>query len=138
MAWYSFLTSTTKTAETAAEAGKSIVDGLISGIDKIAYTDEEKAEARQKGSETILKFWEAISKESTEQSRARRILAKMTFQVFFFFLLAAAVVYRFDAEYARFLLQLAGKIMFLVSAIGVIYFGPHQLQKIVKSDRGGS
>jgi hypothetical protein len=27
---------------------------------------------------------------------------------------------------------LAGKIMFLVSAIGVIYFGPHQLQKIVK------
>ena len=105
---------------------------MISGIDAIAYTDEEKAEARQKGSETILKFWEAISRESTEQSRARRILAKMTFQVFFFFLLAAAVVYRFDAEYARFLLQLAGEIMSLVSAIGVIYFGPHQLQKIVK------
>ena len=43
MAWYSFLTSTTKTAETAAEAGKSIVDGLISGFDKMAFTDEEKA-----------------------------------------------------------------------------------------------
>lgn len=132
MAWYSFLTSTTKTAETAAEAGKSIVDGLISGIDAIAYTDEEKAEARQKGSETILKFWEAISRENTEQSKARRVLAKMTFQVFFFFLLAAATVFKFDAELARFLLQLAGKIMFLVSAIGVIYFGPHQLQKVLK------
>ncbi len=132
MAWYSFLTSSTKTVETATEAGKSIVDGLISGIDKIAYTDEEKAEARQKGSETILKFWEVIAKENSEQSKARRILAKMTFQVFFFFLLAAAVVYKFDPEYAKFLLILAGKIMFLVSAIGVIYFGPHQLQKIVK------
>ena len=54
------------------------------------------------------------------------------FQVFFFFLLAAAVVFRFDSEYAKILLILAGKIMFLVSAIGVIYFGPHQLQKIVK------
>ena len=61
-----------------------IVDGLISGIDKIAYTDEEKAEAHQKGTETILKFWEVISRENTEQSKARRILAKMTFQVFFF------------------------------------------------------
>ncbi len=105
---------------------------MISGIDKIAYTDEEKAEAHQKGTETILKFWEVISKENTEQSKARRILAKMTFQVFFFFLLAAATVFKFDADLARFLLQLAGKIMFLVSAIGVIYFGPHQLQKIVR------
>jgi len=71
---------------------------LISEIDAIAYTDEEKAEAH----------------------------------LFFFFLLAAAVVFRFDSEYAKILLILAGKIMFLVSAIGVIYFGPHQLQKIVK------
>ena len=57
MAWYSFLTSSTKTVETATEAGKSIVDGLILGIDKIAYADEEKA---------------------------RRILAKLTFEEFFF------------------------------------------------------
>ena len=126
------LTSSTKKVETATEVGKSIVDGLISEIDAIAYTDEEKAEAHQKGTETILIFWEVISRENTEQSKARRILAKMTFQVFFFFLLAAAVVYKFDPEYAKFLLILAGKIMFLVSAISVIYFGPHQLQKIVK------
>ena len=46
--------------------------------------------------------------------------------------MSAAMVYKFDPEYAKFLLILAGKIMFLVSAIGVIYFGPHQLQKIVK------
>ena len=105
---------------------------MISGIDAIAYTDEEKADARQKGTETILKFWEVISKENTEQSKARRILAKMTFQVFFFFLLVAAVVYKFDPGYAKFLLILVGKIMFLVSAIGVIYFGPNHLQKIVK------
>jgi hypothetical protein len=97
------LTSSTKKVETATEVGKSIVDDLISEIDAIAYTDEEKAEAHQKGTETILIFWEVISRENTEQSKARRILAKMTFQVFFFFLLAAAVVYKFDPEYAKFL-----------------------------------
>ncbi|MDX2509077.1 MAG: hypothetical protein QNK28_05935 [Desulfobacterales bacterium] len=42
------------------------------------------------------------------------------------------MVYKFDPEYASFMLVLAGKIMFLVSAIGVIYFGPHQLQKLMK------
>ena len=126
------LTSSTKKVETATEAGKSIVDGLISEIDAIAYTDEEKAEAHQKGTETILKFWEVIARENTEQSKVKRILAKMTFQVFFFFLLAAATVFKFDADLAKFLLALAGKIMFLVSAIGAIYFGPHQLQKVMK------
>ena len=119
------LTSSTKKVETATEVGKSIVDGLISEIDAIAYTDEEKAEAHQKGTEAILKFWEVIARENTEQSKVRCILAKMTFQVFFF-LLSAAVVYKCDPEYANFLLILAGKIMFLVFAIGVIYFGPHQ------------
>ncbi|TET65818.1 hypothetical protein E3J49_00640 [Candidatus Bathyarchaeota archaeon] len=132
MAWYSFLTSSTRAVESTAKAGETIVNGLVSGIDALVFTEEEKSAATQKGTETILKFWEAVSKENTEQSIARRMLAKMTFQVFFFFLLAAAVVYKFDVEYAKFLLELAGKIMFLVSAIGLIYFGPHQFSKIVK------
>lgn len=137
MAFWSFLTSSTKTVETAAEAGKKITDGIVNGIDALFLTDEEKLQYRQKGAENILKYWEIISKENTEQSKARRELAKMTFQVFFFFLLAAAVLYKLDTEYAKFLLQLAGKIMFLVSAIGVIYFGPHQIQKVwKKTDKG--
>ena len=60
-------------------------------------------------------------------------IAKL-FQAYSFLLLAAAVVYKFDPEYAKFLLIPTGKIMFLVSAIGVIYFGPHHLQKIVTKE----
>ena len=136
MAWYSFLTSSTKAVESTAKAGETIVDGIVKGLDALILTDEEKIKYTQKGAETVLKFWEVVSKENTEQSIARRMLAKMTFEVFFFFLLAAAVTYKFDTELAGFLLTLAGKIMFLVSAIGVIYFGPHQLQKITnKGDK---
>ncbi len=132
MAWYSFLTSSTKAIETTMETGEKIVDGLMSGLDKVWYTDEEKSDAKQKASETILKFWQCVANENTEQSKARRELAKMTFKVYFFFLLTALVLYGFDKEYAKFALGLAGAITFLVSAIGIIYFGPHQFQKIVK------
>lgn len=132
MGFFTSLFALPKTADKVADMGKTIVDGAVSGIDAIFYTDEEKAAAKQKASETILKFWDSIAKENTQQSKARRELSKMTFQVFFFFLLAAAVVYKLDAEYARFLLGLAGKLTVLVSAIAVIYFGPHQLSKIAK------
>ena len=130
MAWYNLLSP--KSIDTAVDAGKNITDGVIAGLDKIWHTDEEKADAKQKASETILRFWEVIAQENTEQSKARRELARMTFQVFFFFLLSGAVVYGFDKEYAKFLLSLAGTITFLVSAIGIIYFGPHQISKIIK------
>jgi hypothetical protein len=110
--------------------GKTIVDGAVSCIDAIFYTDEEKAVAKQKASDTVLKFWDTIARENTEQSQARRILARMTFQVFFFFLLAGAGLFKFDSEWSSFMFQCADKLMFLVSAIGVIYFGPHQLSKV--------
>lgn len=119
-----------KTADKAVDIADKMTTGFIAGIDKIWHTDEEKSDAKQKFTETYLGFWKLISTENSEQSKARRELAKMTFQVFFFFLLAAGVIYPFDPEYAIFLLGLAGKIMFLVTAIGVIYFGPHQLSKV--------
>jgi len=131
-AWLKFLSP--KTIDTAAEAGKKITDGIVDGIDAIWFTNEEKAAYKQKGTETILKFWELTAKENTQQSIARRELAKMTFKVFFFFLLSAAVVYKFDPVYSKILLGYADMIKFLVSAIAVIYFGPHQIQKIWKRE----
>lgn len=132
----SLFSSSDKAVETAAETGKTIVDGIVSGFDKICFTDEEKADYSQKAQETVLKFWETVSKENTEQSKARRDLAKMTFKVFFFLLLVALVLFRIDVEHAKFALQLAEKISFLISAIAVIYFGPHQISKVWKKDEG--
>ena len=83
---------------------------------------------------TILKFWGAIASENTEQSKARRALAQMTFKVFFSMLLMAIGVYPFEPGYARFILEIAGSISFIISAITVIYFGPHQIQKIFKKE----
>ena len=125
---------TKKTMETAADAGNTIVKGITGGLDVMLLTKEEKVQYTLKGAEIYLKFWDNIAKENTEQSKARRELAKMVFKVFFFFLLSAAVLWKFDQEYSKQMLAYAEYIKWIVSAVTVIYFGPHQIQKIWKKD----
>lgn len=121
-----------KSIDIAVETGAKIADGVMAGLDKMWYTKEEKAEARQKGTETLLKFWEVIANENTEQSKARRELAKMTFKVYFSLLLMAVVVRGFDKEYATFIFSVASVLTVLVGGIGAIYFGPNQISKVWK------
>lgn len=129
------LFTTQKSIDKALDIGEKITTGVISGLDKLWYTDEEKADARQKGSDTLLKFWEVIANENTEQSKARRELAKMTFKVYFFLLLAGVTVYKFDSEYSKFIFDVAGTLTGLVMGIAAIYFGPQQISKVWKKDK---
>lgn len=135
MGWLSALFSTPHTIDKAVDVGEKITTGIISGIDKCFYTNEEKAEALQKGSETLLNFWKTISAESTEQSIARRELAKMVFKSYFSMLFMTIAVYGFNAEYAKFIFEVANSFATLVLGVGAIYFGPHQLQKVL-GDKG--
>lgn len=130
MGLFSFLMGSKKLGDTAVEAGKNITDGIISGIDALILTEEEKIQYNQKGMGIVLEFWDKVAKENTEQSKARRELSKMTFTVFFTMLLLAIAVYKFDVNYAKFILEIAGSISFIISAITIIYFGPHQISKI--------
>jgi len=91
------------TIEAATKAGSAI----SAGLDKIVWTEEEKDDSANKKADTMLKFWQAIAGENTEQSKARRELAKMVFQVYFFLVLASAAVYPFNAEYAKVLYNYA-------------------------------
>jgi len=124
-----------KSIDKALDISDKITTGAISGIDKLWYTSEEKAENAQKASETLLKFWEVIENENTEQSIARREIAKMTFKVYFFLLLAGVTVYKFDIEYAKFIFEVAGTLTGLVMGIGAIYFGPQQISKIWQKEK---
>ena len=116
----------------ALDTGDKITTGLISGLDKIWYTDEEKSEARQKANDTILKFWKIIGSENSAQSTARRELAKMVFKVYFFLILLAVSVWKIDVNYADFIFTVVSDLSFLVSLIAGSYFIPHQLTKIMK------
>lgn len=126
------LFTTQKSVDKALDIGDKITTGVISGIDKLWHTEEEKSDARQKGSDTLLKFWDVTSKENTEQSKARRELAKMFSRTYLSLLVVAAPVYGFDKEYAKFLLELAGNLTGIMLMIAAIYFGPQQISKIWK------
>lgn len=130
--WFKTLFSTPDTISTAVRTGEKITDGIIAGLDKIYYTDEEKSDAQQKASETLLEYWKVISIENTEQSKGRRQLATMTFKTYLSLLLISVPVYGFDKEYAAFIFSVAGVLTIIVGAITAIYFGPHQIQKIWK------
>lgn len=124
---------TTQTSiDKAIDIGDKVTTGVISGLDKIWYTEEEKAENRQKASETLLKFWNITANENTEQSKARRELAKMTFKVYFFLLLTGVTVYKLDSAYSKFIFDVASTLTPLVMGIAAIYFGPQQIAKVWK------
>ena len=134
----SFLTSVKalfaapQTIEKAVVVGEKVTDGIIDGLDKIWHTEEEKTEAQQKATETLLEFWKATAHENTQQSEARRWLAKETFKVYFFFILMGATVYKVDAEFAKTLLDFAASMTWLIAMIAGIYFGPQQISKVWK------
>jgi len=121
-----------KAIDKALDVGEKITSGIISGLDKLVFTDEERADIKQKSNELLLEFWGKIANENTEQSKARRSLAMMTFKVYFFLLLAGVVVYKIDTAYSQFIFDVAGTLTWLVSGIAAIFFGPHQLSKVIK------
>ncbi len=91
---------------------------------------QEKVQYKADGVKLQLKFWETFGKENTDQSKARRELAKATFYVYFFLILSGAVVYKFDPAYAIYLFKIVESLTWLVGMIGAAYFVPHQVSKI--------
>lgn len=130
MGIFSFLNSGTKAAENATEIANKLTGGIISGIDALVLTDEEKIRYKADGVKLQLKFWEAFGKENTDQSKARRELAKATFYVYFFLILSGAVVYKVDQSYAIYLFKVVESLTWLVGMIAAAYFVPHQISKV--------
>jgi hypothetical protein len=57
-----------------SDAAEKVVDGISNGLDKMVFTDEEKADYTVKGAELHLKLLEITNKESTASSIARRMI----------------------------------------------------------------
>ena len=67
MGIFSFLAGNSKSVEKVIDAG-------ISGIDKLVFTDEEKAEYHAKLQKLHLQFVQISANESTTQSISRRLI----------------------------------------------------------------
>jgi hypothetical protein len=113
-----------------SEAASKVLDGAVKGIDALVYTEEERAVMKQKLGDQWLELQKALGEETTVRSVTRRILAVLIVVPFVFLILFAAFVYKFDTEYAKFLLSLAeSQFGWLVLGVAGFYFGPYMMQR---------
>jgi hypothetical protein len=75
-----------------SSAAEKVVDGVTSGIDKLVFTEEEKADYRIKGGELHLKMLEITNKESTASSVARRMICVPIVWVWLFLIIVYVVL----------------------------------------------
>ena len=104
-----------------------VVEGAISGIDKLFFTEEEKSDARQKMSEVWLDTVKATAGESSIRSITRRILAVMIVGTFLFFLITSFLCFPYLPTWSAFGLSLAKELSTLTLAVGVFYFGTYAI-----------
>jgi hypothetical protein len=112
-------------------AAEKVLDAGISGIDKLVYTEEEKAEARGKMLDSWIKLQETLGEETTVRGVTRRILAVMFCGVYVLLTLVAAVVWPWMKDYANFLWEIAnGQYGWITMSVAVFYFGPYVFERM--------
>lgn len=132
MGFFSGIKSALSTAETGAKIVEKATDGIISGLGNLNYTTQEQAEAAKESARIINDMWKTYQGENTEQSKARRWLAKLTFAVFYSLIFVLILLYRIDAEWCKQALNIVTVISTnnLMLMVAGAYFIPHQLSKL--------
>lgn len=121
------------TGDKGIDTANKVLDAGISGLDKIFYTDEEKAEAHAKMGEHWLKVQEALATESSPRSVSRRIIAwSVVANVLLAFdvCLVLALTSRKEAIQSVVELVIAFNLGWAFVAIIIFYFGPHALSAL--------
>ena len=128
--------SSSKAIDTAANIAEKTTDGIIGGIDKIFYTEQEKAEAKKKWFDGWLDLQKIISNESTPTAISRRILAFMIMGPFVSLIVFGVVIYKFDTAWAQFILsQGVERLSLLASAVGATYFIKDAVVKAIQANK---
>lgn len=121
-----------QTADKAMDSANNLIDHAASGLDKLFFTEQEKAQVSLETARLHLKLIESTMNESSIRSITRRVLAWMIMGGFLFLIISCAAVYKFDSDWAKFIFQCAGQIYELVLMVGFFYFGYYAVSSVVK------
>jgi hypothetical protein len=123
MGLFSWLSQTPKVVDTASD----LATNLASGVDMIFYTEEEKAQARQKSFDAWLDMTKSLG-PSSARDITRRVIAVMVMltciMLTFIGVFAAASAKEHLAEVT---LGFFAEWWKIAIAVSVFYFGPHVL-----------
>jgi len=125
--------SSAKAAETASSVINKSTDGIISGIDKMVFTEEEKTDVRQKWFETTVDFQKALMQEALPSAVSRRVLAWMISGVYLAHITFASIIWRFNEKWAEFVINnVIERVEFAFGAVISTYFIYHGIKQVVK------
>ena len=132
MSIFSGITSALKTAETGTRIVEKSTDGIINGIGKLVFTEQEKSEINMEAAKAIIDMQKAHTIENSEQSKARRYLAMLTFWFHYCFIIGLVILYRIDPDWCNEALTVLVKIdtSYLMLMVAGAYFVPYQLSKL--------
>lgn len=135
MGWFSGVTNlfgTSKTLDKTLELGAK---GIYNGLDKLFYTEEEKADRVENAGKLFMKYAEKTMDENSIRSVTRRWLAFIVvFPTMFTFFLGSFIVAFSEqtlqagqTSSGEVLLNAAIRMMPYAAGVLVFYFGPHML-----------
>jgi len=119
--FFSFLSGSTKAVETI----NTLATGAVAAIDKIVFTDEEKADGIREVVNIVIERVKLASGESSVRSITRRIIAIMFCGAFLSLLLGSGAVYPWFKDWALHLYNLSTTLKNPIIAIIIFYFGSY-------------
>ena len=128
MGWFTNLFSN-KSVDNVLDKDNGLLTQAGEWIGNLSYTDEEKAESRERLNSGLVEYIKSTLSESTVRSKTRRFVAIMWISVELFLLLLTCASAPFDIELAKFYWSLAtSELMFwgTMSVIG-FFFGPYMI-----------
>lgn len=140
MSFWGMITGAGAVDKTVDIADKTAT-GVMSGIDKVFYTPEEKAEAFQKRleiadrmSQTHIELMKVTHSETTTRSITRRIAAIFIMCITAVAMVIIGALFKYDKEHAEFLLEMIKyfQVGWCFVGVFVFFFGNYVIQGFKK------
>ncbi len=129
MNWFTSIFSSNKAVDDVMDKEKGLLAQAGSFIGGMSYTDEEKAENRERLNQGVVDYVKSTLSESTVRSKTRRSVAIWWIRVELFLVLLTCATAFFNIDLAKFYWSVAtSELMFwgTMSVIG-FFFGPYMI-----------
>jgi len=113
----------------------TIIGGAVKGIDKLIFTNEEKAEFNKTMADQMLEYTKSTIGENSTRSFTRRIIAFAIMGTYILLVLSAGAVYKWDMTYSAFLFELSKSQSTLAMMVSVFFFGGYYAGKFIGSEK---
>ena len=121
-----------KTAEKALDTVDNLTNKIAGGLDQLFFTDQERAQISVETMKLHLALIQTTQTESSIRSVTRRMVAWGIMGTFMVLIIFSAFVWRWNQEWAKWILAIIGQFYELVLMVGFFYFGYYAVSSIVK------